>query len=129
VDTAQAARRKDSSFLPFLPCPACKSNLLVSCFQDSFLLLCRCGHQFDPNDAAAAPSPEWTAGAASLLEAWELRLAKLRSLAAEAWSKGYENVALVFDRSIRNLEARVQRLRGIARPPSTSGSLPVPNGG
>ena len=111
----QIRRREDSGRLPSLPCPSCGGNLYVTCFQTKFSLLCECGRRIAEEDLEAAQAEGLLEGLGALQEMWEDRLAALRRLSADALLQGQGQVALVLERHIMNLAARVEilgRLRG-----------------
>lgn len=115
MGTATRFRRPgDTGTIPKLPCPQCRDNLLVSCLQSSFLLICGCGHQVTAGELLQTVLPEWTPGLQALLVHWENHLASLRELQSDASLDGHENAAMLFNRHFQNLEARVLLLRMIA---------------
>ena len=116
MGAATRTRRKgESGLIPNLPCPRCCDNLFVSCFQDSFVLICGCGHRVTPDELLGTALPEWAPGLEALLRHWEDHLASLRDLESDASRGGHENAAMLVNRHFQNLEARVQLLRMIVR--------------
>lgn len=112
----QVRRREDTGRTPSLPCPSCNGNLFVTCTQAGFHLLCACGRRIAPADVAeAAPPGELTAGLDVLREQWEDRLAALRRISMSAMALNQPQVAMVLDRHILNLAARVELLRHLRR--------------
>ena len=104
--------------VPGLSCPACHRELLVSSFQKSFLLICRCGYQISPEKSSGAAPASLAAGLKALSLAWEQRLASLQALCGGARSDGFPGFAAVMDRHIHNLHSRIEQLKRFAEPPS-----------
>jgi hypothetical protein len=103
---------------PGIPCPGCRSDLLISTFQERFLLICRCGRRISPDELLGDPPPEFSLGLVALLILWEDRLASLKSLSDHASANGFPNISAVMDKHIRNLRGRIGRLQAFATPAS-----------
>jgi hypothetical protein len=113
----ELGRQEEPGIVPGLSCPTCHRELLVSSFQKSFLLICRCGYQISPDKSGAAPA-SLAAGLKPLLLAWEQRLASLKALCKDARADGFPGFSGVMDRHIHNLHSRIEQLKRFAEPPS-----------
>ena len=111
-------RQEEPGAVPGLSCPTCGRDLLVSSFQKSFLLICRCGYQLSPDKSSDAVPTSLSAALKSLLLAWEQRLASLQALCKEARSDGFPGFSAVMERHIHNLHSRIEQLKRFAEPPS-----------
>jgi hypothetical protein len=101
--------------VPGIPCPGCRAELLVSTFQESFVLICRCGRRLSPDELLGDPPPELSLGLVALLLLWEDRLGSLQSLAEHARSNGFPNISAVIDKHIGNLRGRVEQLQTLVK--------------
>jgi len=96
---------------PGLACPTCSSDLLVSNYQKSFLLICPCGLQISLDELKQACSPELLDGLRVMLRVWERRLDSLQAQTYGARFNGFAGFATVMECQVQNLQDRVEQLR------------------
>jgi hypothetical protein len=114
----ELGRQEEPGVVPGLSCQTCGRELLVSSFQKSFLLICRCGYQISPDKSSGAAPASLSAALKSLLLAWEQRLASLQALSKDARSDGFPGFSAVMERHIHNLHSRIEQLKRFSEPPS-----------
>jgi hypothetical protein len=107
----EASHGEEPGPVPGIPCPGCRAELLVSTFQESFVLICRCGRRLSSDELLGDQPPEFSLGLVALLLLWEDRLDSLQSLAEHARANGFPNISAVIDKHLRNLRGRIRQLQ------------------
>ena len=88
-------------------CPQCGRSILPVPIAGSFT--CKSGHELSI-DALISRTPEQRRSLSLLLEDWRERLLSLRATAADAKGHGFLEVAEIYYRQSKGLEARIAHL-------------------
>lgn len=103
--------RRSSKLRASLPCPRCGRSLVPSTTGASVRFHCKSGHELELRQILDSPSAALKVGLESLLLEWQEQHRALMDIIDDATRRGHVDVAAIFGRHARSLEARIDILK------------------
>ena len=94
-----------------LPCPKCGRSLNPCSRGTSFLFHCGNGHEISAQELATAQAVSGKNGIEKLLQDWHKQAQTMSELAEGARRNGHLEVAEIFHRQVKGIQARIQHLQ------------------
>jgi hypothetical protein len=125
-DLEDRMERRSSRLRAYLPCPRCGRSLVPVPTASSVTFHCKSGHQLDATEALQQGSSALKVGVEALLNEWDRQHGVLLAIVDDATRRGHVDVAQIFGRQARALEARIEVLKSAFWKTDSSKLLPIP---
>jgi endogenous inhibitor of DNA gyrase (YacG/DUF329 family) len=127
VEVVDHMHRRPSSLRSSLPCPQCGRSLVPVPTETSVTFHCKSGHTIDVMEALQGQSAALKVGLESLLYEWGRQHHAIIEIVDDATRRGHVDVAQIFGRHARTLEARIQVLKDAFQQTDSAKLLKVPS--
>ena len=119
--------RHPSGLRSSLPCPQCGRSLVPISTETSLIFTCKSGHSLDVIEALNAQSAALKVGVEALLLEWGRQHHTIIEIVEDATRRGHVDIAQIFNRHARSLEARIDVLKNAFLKTDSSKLLQVPS--
>lgn len=119
--------RRPSGLKSSLPCPHCGRSLVPVPTETSVTFHCKTGHTIEVLEALKGQSAALKIGLEALLYEWGRQHHALIEIVEDATRRGHIDIAQIFGRHARTLEARIGVLRNAFQQTDSSRLLRVPS--